>query len=346
MIYDTGEYDIQLDIPANNVLIRDLFNGHLEHFDSYLDSIRSSINRDTLIVLLGAFQCIQKESFWTNKLNQFVEETGNTVVVFSGQLQDIHANTDDNDKFHFYRICMFDYVSTLHWNRRQENQTRNWHLDSERDRVYKFYWASTKDWTFRRYILSGLIDHRLLENNLVNYKCLYSDSAEQLRMRYGSALDAIVEESNRIQHQLPLPPLDNTVEFSQTDVNFYLDSYLGIVTDTFFDNGIFVSEKVFNAMNYQQMFFYIGYQGTLKHLQDQGYCVFDDIIDIGYDRILDPIERLVQARKSLLNFLNQPLEQIKQAYSRAIPGIQHNKKLVMQQRPDTKITNYLSQLVK
>jgi hypothetical protein len=30
MIYETGEYDVRLDIPTDNFVVRNLFNNHLE----------------------------------------------------------------------------------------------------------------------------------------------------------------------------------------------------------------------------------------------------------------------------------------------------------------------------
>lgn len=341
-MYDTGEYDIVLDIPTDNYVVLNLYPSHLESIVEYVKSVQLP-NENTLIILLGAFQCIQEHALWVDPLNDFCKTIPNPVIVFTGKL-----NKDANDSipsltFAYCRISMFDYVSNFHWNRRVDNQLRNWTFDCMRERKYKFYWASSKDWYTRRYILAGLINSNLISDNLVNYKCLNTDiPGPWLQQNVLSQhFEHVNQECTSIQHMLPLASLDNTVEFSQTNVNFYLDSIMGIVTDTFFNQGVFVSEKVFNAINYQQLFFYIGYKGTLQYLRDQGYNTFDDIIDTSYDTIEDTGSRLIAARKSLLEFLEQPLSKLQLAYKKSIPAIKHNKNLLQKQRPDIQFSEYI-----
>jgi hypothetical protein len=345
-MYDTGDYDIVLDIPTDNYVVRNLYPRHLESIDDYVRQIPVH-NKDTLIVLFGAFQCIQERDFWVQPLNDFCQSISNPVIVFTGKLAPDLEYQLPKTKFEYNRISMFDLVSNFHWNKRIENQTRDWQNDCYRPRQHKFYWSSSKDWYTRRYILSGLINNNLLNGNLVNYKCIHTDiPSPWIQHRIESTWAAhIDQECHSIAHQIPLPAIDYTIEFTQTNTNFYLDSYLGIVADTFFDNGIFLSEKIFNAINYQQLFFYIGYQGTLKYLRDQGYYVFDDIIDTSYDTIVEPGARLVASRQSLINFLKQSKETIQQAYEKSIPAIKHNKQLLQQQRPDLKFTQSIREFL-
>jgi hypothetical protein len=346
MIYDTGEYDIQLEIPTKNFALANLYPRHLEQILEHVGGI-SMKDENTLIVLLGAFQCIQERDFWIKPLDNFCKSIANPVVVFTGKLTPDSEYSLPDTSFAYNRISMFDLVSNFHWNRRIENINRNWTQDCFQTKTKKFYWSSSKDWYTRRFILAGLINNDLIKDGLVNYKCIHTDipgpwvqhQVEQPAANY------INEQCIWIANRVPLPALDNTVEFSQTNVNFYLDSYLGIVADTFFDNGVFLSEKVFNAMNYQQLFFYIGHHGSLQYLRDQGYCTFDDVIDTSYDSILESGRRLIAARESLLKFLDQPLEKIRLAYQKCTPGIRHNKNLVMQQRPDQQFTQLLAKAI-
>lgn len=333
MIYETGEYDVRLDIPTDNFVVRNLFNNHLAGITEFMHSIPLQ-DSETVIILLGAFHCIQERDFWVKPLNEFCRSVPNPVIVFTGKL----TSDDPNDltvplEFAFHRVGMFDLVSNIH--------CRPSMLNSNKE--HKFYWASSKDWYTRRYILAGLINNQLYHYGLINYKCVHTDiPGPWIQHRIESTWAAhIDQECYSITDKIPLPAIDNTIEFTQTDVNFYLDSYLGIVVDTFFDNGVFVSEKVFNAMNYQQLFFYVGYQGTLLYLREQGYQTFDDIIDTSYDSIVEPGARLVAARKSLLDFLNQPMYAIETAYKKSLPAIKHNKQLVQQQRPDIQFTQHI-----
>lgn len=346
MIYNTNEYDVKLEIPTANFVYHDLYPHNLENIKEYLNQIK--VNDDkTLIILFGGFQCLQERDFWIKPIDEYSRNIPNPVIVFTGKLTSDLEYQIPKIKFVYKRISMFDLVSNLHWNRRVENQLRNWNQDCNRERNYKFYWASSKDWYTRRYILAGLIKKNLEKQNLINYKCVHTDipgpwiynNIESIFSRH------IDQECQSIEHLIPLPAIDNTVEFMETDVNFYLDSYLGIVTDTYFNNGVFLSEKIFNAINYQQLFFYIGPQGSLKYLRDCGYHTFDDIIDTSYDNIKEHGARLVAARKSLLDFLTQPIEEIEVAYKKNLNSIKHNKQLLEQQKPEVDFTETLRKLI-
>lgn len=342
MIYDTGEYDIQLEIPTDNFVLAHLYHSHLYNILEHAGNITIK-NENTIIILLGAFQCIQERNFWVEPLDNFCSKISNPVIVFTGKLTSDTEYNMPSTSFAYHRISMFDFVSNFHWNRRIENITRNWQQDCLLGKNKKFYWSSSKDWYSRRFILAGLMYNNLLKDGIVNYKCVHTDIPgpwliHQVEKPYS---DYINEQCNMIADLIPLPSLDNTIEFSQTNIDFYLDSYLGIVTDTFFDQGVFLSEKIFNAINYQQLFFYIGHHGSLQYLREQGYNTFDDIIDTSYDFIQEPGKRLIAARNSLLEFLKQPVETIRLAYEKSIPAIIHNKHLVMQQRPDLQFTQIL-----
>jgi hypothetical protein len=337
MIYETGEYDVRLDIPTDNFVVRNLFNNHLEEgITQFMRGIPLK-DSETVIILLGAFHCIQERDFWVKPLNEFCRSMPNPVIVFTGKL----TGDDPNDltvplEFAFHRVGMFDLVSNIHCRPSTLNSNKK----------HKFYWASSKDWYTRRYILAGLVQNNLLENNLVNYKCVHTDiPGDWSQRRLGTLANLVEQECDSIKHLVPLPAIDNTVEFMQTNIDFYLDSYLGIVIDTFYDTGVFISEKVYNAMNYHQMFFYLGHQGTLSYLRKQGYETFDNIIDTRYDAINDPGRRLIAARNSLTAFLTQPIEKIKSAYEHAIPAIEHNKQLLQKQRPDLIITKHIENLL-
>lgn len=342
MTYDTGEYDIQLEIPTDNFSLAHLYPSHLHPILEHVGGIPVQ-DQNTLIILLGAFQCIQERDFWVKPLNNFCSSIPNPVVVFTGKLTPDIEYDMPSTRFKYHRISMFDLVSNFHWNKRIENIQRNWGKDCYQLKNKKFYWASSKDWYTRRFILAGIINNNLLGDGLTNYKCVHTDIPGpwvQHQVEH-TASSYITEQCNSIADQIPLPALDNTIEFSQTNVDFYLNSYLGIVSDTFFDNGVFLSEKVFNAINYQQLFFYIGHHGSLKYLRDQGYYTFDNIIDTSYDSIVESGKRLIAARNSLIEFLKQPIETIRHAYEKCIPAIQHNKNLLMQQKPDFKFTQIL-----
>ena len=174
---------------------------------------------------------------------------------------------------------MFDRVSTVNWQNNIVGRDPDYVPIA---RKYKCYWASSKDYYPRRYLLSHIIQKNLLQDGLFNYKCIQTEfNADPGNENYGAGFpqryrewanwdsyQQIYQQCQTIVNQIPLPPLDNTIEFNQTNPDFYLNSYLGLITDTTFeDNSVYLSEKLFNAINYYQMFWYLGPPGTLRYLR-------------------------------------------------------------------------------
>ena len=364
MIYDTGEYRVKLKIPTDNFVFYHFWLDQALDIHNFKETIKSNIpNSDTLIILFGGFHNLNNHDFWFPVLNQLVKEIPNPVVVFDGNLSKANKVTPE---FYYYPVSMFERVSVIFFKEQLYNETayiRRHHASTfgTRHPIYgirknngfgvtrpkKFYWASSKDWVSRRYLLSGLIKNNLLEDNYVNYKCVISMITERyLETRFSEECRGhIKEECQSIDHLVPLPPLDDTIEFNLTDRRFYDDTYCSIITDTFFDFGPFLSEKVFNAMLHGHIFLFLGSPRTLAWLRNKGYSTFDSIIDTSYDLIDDNGLRLIEARKSILNFLNRPIEKIKEDYIKVLPELRHNKNLVLKQRPDLEIRDIFQNIL-
>lgn len=344
MIYDLNEYNLVLDIPTENFLFRKFTSHDTQYMWEFLPDLEKDIKApDTLIILFGAFENLHEYNHWIEPLNEFKEKYQNPLVVITGRLSPDRRQLTA-PKFSYYRVSVFDTISNLHCFEplrnisELENETKN----------YKFYWASTKDLYVRRYLLANLIKNNLVSSNLVNYKCLFSEiPGNYLDRRFDvSYMPTIIETCESIANHIPLPPLDDTVEFGLTDKKFYNECYLGVVTETFYaDHGNFTapffSEKVFQAINYHQMFFYFGPPHSLQYLRDQGYHTFDDIFDLSFDNIEDNGLRLIKSVESLISYLNRPIEEIKRDYNANAEKIRHNKKLLNSQRKDIIIRDLL-----
>lgn len=302
------------------------------------------VDDNTLIVLNGGFQCLPEMPFWIEKLNDFTEKIPNKVIVLTGVLiNDLPVEP----KFYFYRINLFDRVSTIYWEMNNRTCFKSYqNLHRYTNRRYKFYWATNNDNFIRRFILDGLRAENLIENNLISYKCGISSTSDYNRLCIFNEEDRKIILQSKLQTDniVPLPAIDNTVEFNETPLEFLKDSYLHICLDTFYTGGIFLSEKIFNAMNHYQLFFYLGEYNSLNYLKTKGYELFDDLIDLSYDSIQDPGERLKLAKQSLLNYLTKPIEDIHEDYIKSIPKILHNKNLVVKQRPDLELKDYFFQV--
>ena len=346
MIVDTQQYKVKLDIPTENFLFYEFDVAKTEHISKFIDQIKHDIpNSECLIFLFGAWHNLHEYDHWIEPLNQLQQEVSNPILVLTGLLEPgVHSQTIP--KFHYHRVRIFDHISNVYYQERAEHsQILN---RASQSRTKKFYWASTKDWYSRRFVLSSIIGSGLVNDGYINYKCLYSHiPSDYLHNRYRPEYhNVITQHCQAIEHLLPLPALDNTVEFEFTPLKFYQNSFLNVVTDTFFESEIFFSEKVFNAINYQQLFFYAGPANSLAYLRSLGYETFDDIIDTSYDSINDHTDRLFALSNSLVEFLKQPIETIRLAYEKSLPKIQHNKDLLQRQDAVATIKEIITKIIK
>lgn len=65
------------------------------------------------------------------------------------------------------------------------------------------------------------------------------------------------------------------------------DSYIHLVTESTIGPAVFVTEKTWRPIAYEQLFLVFGNPGTIEFLRNQGVDVFDDLIDHSYDNEQD-----------------------------------------------------------
>lgn len=90
----------------------------------------------------------------------------------------------------------------------------------------------------------------------------------------------------------------------------YLDSYIYIVTETNFENDIFLTEKICNPIAVLQPFIIFGACGYLKYLQSLGFKTFDGFIDESYDDIKNNEKRYLKVCSEIERISNLPIEQL------------------------------------
>ena len=91
-------------------------------------------------------------------------------------------------------------------------------------------------------------------------------------------------------------------------------------------------------MMYNHFFIYLGPPHALKYLRSLGFKTFGHIVDETYDTIENAAERLFAVTKSLENFLQQPIETLREIYKDNIGILEHNRKLVQTTEIDATIT--------
>lgn len=96
-----------------------------------------------------------------------------------------------------------------------------------------------------------------------------------------------------------LKGFDNATNFDNSLRHLYQSSAVEIVNETvYYSTGIMVSEKFLNSVYGYNLPIVLSNPGTVKYLQQHGFDMFDDVIDISYDAIRDPFQRMITAIES------------------------------------------------
>jgi|688.fasta_scaffold186391_2 hypothetical protein len=111
---------------------------------------------------------------------------------------------------------------------------------------------------------------------------------------------------------------------------YHVDSYCNIVFETHFDadqsSGAFLTEKTYKPIKHGQLFFIAGCAGSLQVLRDQGYRVFDRVLDNTYDRIENNTERW----QRLCTAIKESQHRLADRFSTVQEDIEHNQRLFLE----------------
>ncbi|MBF0401200.1 MAG: hypothetical protein HQL90_10580 [Magnetococcales bacterium] len=105
----------------------------------------------------------------------------------------------------------------------------------------------------------------------------------------------------------------------------FQQSYFNFVTETnFYDNTLFVSEKIFTPMLHGQPFVVFGSAGTLAYLHQLGFQTFQPLWSEQYDGMHHAGARMNEllAVVDKITLLSQ--EQARELYRQALPALRHN----------------------
>lgn len=131
--------------------------------------------------------------------------------------------------------------------------------------------------------------------------------------------------------------LNNERDFYSESSVFYKTSFCNIVTETYFDNmyhlwnvdTMFLSEKIFKAINNCQPFIVFARHGYLKKLKELGFRTFDQWWDESYDNEVDSRERINKLLLLIKRISMYSVEELNQMYIEMIPILKHNFELSM-----------------
>jgi len=322
-------YDVYLDIPDDiNFSWNYIYDDTVFNLDNFIQNLNIK-NNQSLIVLWGVDRRINVNDHRFNKLNEFYSSTKNPMILFNGA---VYPDSLGVLEFPCQQVEFFRYLSKLSFNRQSEifrylRKISNAPTPSNLEKSKKFFFASTKDYLSRRYILQSLINNGFKEQGYLAYKCIERCYTNEL---YDTTnLKLIQDAGTSIDHLLPIQGFDASVEYRDISPDVFSDAYLSIVTETFFTGPLYFSEKIFHSMLYDHIFVYLGPPYSLAYLRSLGFKTWAHIIDESYDNIENPAERLFALTHSLNTFLSKPLEEIQRLYIENIELINHNRNLVL-----------------
>jgi hypothetical protein len=115
-----------------------------------------------------------------------------------------------------------------------------------------------------------------------------------LHKNLGLGMDTVYDSSVLLPLTLDTPDFSKyPMEKKISEVNdFYKNSYINIVTETYFFNNIrHITEKTYKPIAFMQPFIIFAAPGTLGHLKESGFKTFSEFWDESYDDILDHEKR-------------------------------------------------------
>jgi hypothetical protein len=108
--------------------------------------------------------------------------------------------------------------------------------------------------------------------------------------------------------------------------DWYSDTYINLVTETFFGKNVFLSEKIFKPLSNLQVFIVLGDYGTIAELKRLGFKTFEPFIDESYDLEMDSKARIKKIEKEIEKLKNKSIEEIHAWYYSIKNILLHNQK--------------------
>jgi hypothetical protein len=135
------------------------------------------------------------------------------------------------------------------------------------------------------------------------------DISESLERFVGADMSSVVSSGISkitLPLKLNIEADDNVNYIKESDKDYFRNSYLSVVTETFFfkfhlnykgkyiddQNSIFFSEKIFKPILMKHPFVLVSRPNSLKKLRELGYKTFSPMIDETYDSIENDVDRM------------------------------------------------------
>lgn len=134
-------------------------------------------------------------------------------------------------------------------------------------------------------------------------------------------------DATPVEHTMVHPLIKQRSNSNATryQADFYRHIALDIVTETVYNYPYpYVSEKTLRPIACKRMFIVVGAPGILKLLHSKNFITFSDIIDESYDLETDNVLRWKKIEQAILNFVDKPLDTIRQIVKDKSEVLEHN----------------------
>lgn len=107
---------------------------------------------------------------------------------------------------------------------------------------------------------------------------------------------------------------------------WYSETYVNLVTETFFGRNVFLSEKIFKPLSNLQPFIVLGDYNTLAELRRLGFKTFEPFIDESYDLEIDSKIRMQKIETEIEKLKNKSIGEIHDWYYSIKDILLHNQR--------------------
>lgn len=238
----------------------------------------------------------------------------------------VSANTASQNLENFVYFCdhehFFRYI-----NRKQTSLLTHQpktHVFTILNRTHKWWRAAA---------MSYLDHHKILEHSLWSYNRVYTDdnaSDNPLEIDLIPEWRSWLEQfMNKIPAHCDGADTQQHNDHQCVNTDLYSRSWCHVIFETHFDadqsDGVFLTEKTWKCIKYQQPFVMVGPTGSVQELRNQGYRVFDNLIDHGYDNIKDNTQRWLAVANTLKNLVK--IKDFESWYQACRADLEHNQNI-------------------
>lgn len=309
------------DYPANSYYHIGLafFNFEIDYFGMLLAKVLADVARGNLKVLF-----YYHEGDNPHNIKERLDALATAHNLDTNCYVFVSGNTAANNIPGFVYFCDFEL---WYWQRNKDTPALSMHTEP-REREFTVLNRLHKSW--RATAMADLHRKGLLDNSYWSY-CETGSIVDADNPIEIDAFDNLRADAQQFLNGAPYTSDELSMaqrnDHSIVEAKYFVNAYCNIVMETHFDadnsKGAFITEKIFKPIKHGQLFYVAGCAGSLALLQDLGYKTFEQVFDIGYDRISNNTLRW----QRLVDSLQYGRRRLDERFSAMAENIAHNQQL-------------------